>query len=66
MSNRAPAIALLLFLADALDCAPLSRGVSAPAGPIGPTLEWGDFNGHNLRWARATQGHVSHLYRAVV
>jgi hypothetical protein len=52
-------------VADASDCAPLSPGISAIPGEIGPTLVLEEDAGTRLRWQRAIQGPVSHVYLIV-
>jgi PKD repeat protein len=50
-------------VADAADCAPLLRGVTAPPGPVGDTLTVAHAGGATLRWTRGDRGHTSNLYR---
>ncbi|MFN7964068.1 MAG: alpha-amylase family glycosyl hydrolase [Acidobacteriota bacterium] len=48
---------------NACDCAPSAAGVSQPPGSIGASLR---LSGASLSWARATQGHVSNIYRGLI
>jgi hypothetical protein len=52
-------------VANTLDCAPQSPGVAAMPGEIGPTLQLEKTPDTQLRWQRAIQGPVSHVYLVV-
>jgi hypothetical protein len=49
---------------DGADCAPLSRGVTAPPGPIGSSLQLAA-GPTRLDWLAGEQGHTSNVYRGV-
>jgi PKD repeat protein len=56
---------------DALDCAPLLKGVSSPPSPIGDALRVEKKVGAGpeetlLRWVRSLGGHTSNVYRGVL
>jgi len=51
---------------DAVDCAPLDRGVSTPPGPIGDTLRVDKVGGALLHWYPGEQGHTSNVYRGTL
>ena len=52
---------------DVEDCAPLERGLSHPAGPVGDSLRISNPGGQTrLSWFRAEQGPVSNIYRGTI
>jgi hypothetical protein len=52
-------------VADLDDCAPLTTGVSAPVGDIGPTLRLGPLK-TQLKWQDVPSSHVFNIYRGLI
>ena len=53
-------------VSDDVDCADLSPGLWSSPASIGPTLVLDKTAGTTLKWARPSQGHAAHVYRASV